>query len=164
MDLYLIRHAPAEERAPGGDDRLRALTRPGRARAREAARGLRRVAGRIELVRHSPWTRALESAEIVARRFDCGLEVHAALARAPDEALLAALDGERLALVGHEPWLGELALWLSLGWRVRAGLERPAALALTKCGVAHLRGDPEPGAMRLVALYTGRDLARLGRR
>lgn len=63
-----------------------------------------------------------------------------------------------IAVVGHEPWTGELAAWLVLGSPRDA-----SAYALRKGGLAWLRGQPEPGGMRLVAWLAPSALRRLGR-
>jgi phosphohistidine phosphatase len=41
MNLYIIRHAIAEEESPSGDDSQRALTEKGRKKMRQIAKGLR---------------------------------------------------------------------------------------------------------------------------
>lgn len=165
MELWLVRHAAAEDAAPGHADARRALTARGRRRFTRAARGLRALGAGCDALVHSPWLRAQETAEILSAEFggDHELRVSAALARPPDERLLAELSGERVVLVGHEPWLTDLLLWLTLGWRVLEPSGCSARVELRKGGVAHLAGDPRPGEMRLVALYTPRVLRRCAR-
>lgn len=165
MELYLVRHASAEDPRPGLDDARRALTPRGVRRFERAARGMRALGVECELVLHSPWLRAQETAEILSAEFGSAHElcVSAALARAPDERLLEELRAERVVLVGHEPWLTDLLLWLALGWRVHEAAGRAARVELRKGGLAQLRGEPRPGEMRLVGLYTPRSLRRAGR-
>ncbi len=65
MDLYLVRHATAEDRAETGDDE-RALTEEGKAKMIRATRGLAKLKVRPDLILASPLRRARETAEILA--------------------------------------------------------------------------------------------------
>lgn len=116
-ELYLIRHALAEERGDAWpDDTKRPLTEEGMSRMRKAARGLARLGVSVEVVLSSPLVRARQTAEIVAG----GLAPRPSLVNvdslAPDgtyAAVVADLEKHarktRIALVGHEPAIGELA-------------------------------------------------------
>jgi phosphohistidine phosphatase len=125
MQLLVIRHAIAMERdefaeSGEGDDR-RPLTKAGAKRMRKVARGLRQVVDRIDVLATSPYTRAVETAEIVSDEFDIGpAEVSASLV--PDvhfdelerwTQLHAKADV--VAIVGHEPHLSGLVSWLMTG-------------------------------------------------
>ena len=66
MDLFLIRHAIAEERGEGLPDAERALTHKGRARFKLVVRSLARSGFRFDRVYHSPWLRAVQTAELLA--------------------------------------------------------------------------------------------------
>ena len=115
--LYLIRHAIAENRGPAWpDDTKRPLTSNGMARMKKATRGLRRLGVTLEIVLTSPFVRARQTAEIVA----AACEPHAqivnteALVPGAGYATLVAELGRhsrktRIAVVGHEPGIGELA-------------------------------------------------------
>lgn len=164
MDLWLIRHAIAEDPTPGAPDEARALTPEGRERFARGVRGLLRVGPRFDRVLHSPMLRAQETADLLEPLIDGETAVCAALAREPDEELLADLRGEVVALVGHEPWLSQTLAWLVFGWRVYEEQPRTAIVALKKGAAAHLVGDPQPGAMQLAALYPPSVLRALGRR
>jgi phosphohistidine phosphatase len=120
MELYIMRHAIAALRetweGPDGD---RPLTRQGRARMRQAARGLLRLGVRFDVIVSSPLVRALQTAEVVAAELGYRSPVEICPALAPGlrpEAVFQFLasypDSERLLLVGHEPDLGNLALTL----------------------------------------------------
>lgn len=124
MLLLLIRHAHAGDRdsAQWPDDRDRPLTDKGRKTQRDVSRFLRKRDIVPTLVLCSPWSRAAETAEILARELALpNPPVHTlALATAPDPARLAADIGERgsddvVALVGHSPWMEELAALLLTG-------------------------------------------------
>jgi phosphohistidine phosphatase len=151
MILFIVRHAIAEDRAPGLLDSERALTKKGKKRFARVVAGLPGAGVDIDVVLHSPWRRAVETAEMItfARRW----RAEEALARAPDEALLDAIKdaGSHVAVVGHEPWLTELIAWLTTGERALGN-----RFELKKGAVAALDGAPSPGAMRLCALYPPR--------
>jgi phosphohistidine phosphatase SixA len=53
MQLILIRHGIAEDRAAGEDDALRALTKEGREKMTRVARGLRCAVDSIDLLASS---------------------------------------------------------------------------------------------------------------
>jgi phosphohistidine phosphatase len=118
MELYLIRHAIAEQIGQGNQfsDEKRALTEQGRARMREAAKGLRKLGVELDLLLTSPLGRAIETAEIVATALGIAKkQVHQTANLAPGvpvDPLFAELKSytglESVALVGHQPDLGNL--------------------------------------------------------
>lgn len=69
MKLYLCRHAVAEESAPGGDSR-RALSAEGRTHFARVAAGLATMKPQIEIIFTSPYLRARQTAEIMAKTLD----------------------------------------------------------------------------------------------
>src|SRR5215510_12674740 len=116
-ELYLVRHAVAEERGDAWpDDAKRPLTEDGMARMRKAARGLARIGVTIDVVLTSPLVRARQTAEIVAEAMQPRPTLVSTDALSPGggyAAIVAELEKHvrktRLALVGHEPGIGELA-------------------------------------------------------
>jgi phosphohistidine phosphatase len=114
MRLLIVRHAIAVARGtPGIPDAERPLTPRGVKRFESAAAGLARVLPRPDAVLTSPWTRARQTAKILARSWGrLAPENTPALAGGGFEALARVLAGYRkqacVALVGHEPWLSEL--------------------------------------------------------
>jgi len=156
MQLFLIRHAIAEDSRAGLRDEARALTPAGRARFAEEVKGLERLGLAFERLRHSPLRRALETAELLVPLVDGELEVDARLAGAPGAELIASLAGASLALVGHEPWLSELA------WQLVSGGADASGFALKKGGLLQLEGEPRPGGMRLVQALAPATLRALG--
>jgi phosphohistidine phosphatase len=168
MDLYIVRHGIAEEVSADGTDASRALTHRGRKKLEKSVRGLEKLDVEFDRVLFSPWLRAQETAEFLMHLCDedegCESEVVLELARAPGPELLARLSRageESIAVVGHEPWLSSLAAWLTCGWRVFDDGEAGCLFELAKGGVIHLRGDPTPGSMTLVAAYPPAALIRL---
>ncbi len=168
MKLLLFRHGPAGDRTSwlglGKDDFLRPLTPDGRARTRAAAKGLARLVDPPGATGTSPYARAVQTADLLARAFgvEAPEEVPAiAPTVAPAEVLpwLEARAGlDLVALVGHEPQLGRLASWL---------LARSPVpfLTLKKAGACLLDlGDrPRAGSARLVWMVAPAHLRRLGR-
>ena len=121
FELYLIRHAVAEERGEKWpDDVKRPLTAKGAARMRKAARGLVRLGLKFDVILSSPLVRTRQTAEIVAAGFDARPPIVTADSLAPQGSyadVLADLQRQtrrtRIALVGHEPNIGELAARLA---------------------------------------------------
>jgi phosphohistidine phosphatase len=161
MQLFVIRHAIAEEAAPGGDDAARALTDDGIKKMKQIVRGLRALDVELERVLSSPWTRATETAKLLAPVAAAPLIATDLLCQPPRAELLAMIaeKGEPTGVVGHEPWLGELIAWLAFG-DTRHG----DAIALKKGGIAELEGSAVPGGMMLRALHSPRVLRRLAKR
>jgi phosphohistidine phosphatase len=158
MKLVLVRHATAVPAEEGVADESRTLTDRGRERFTRAVRGLRRLGMRFDVLIHSPWTRAVETADLLLPLVDGESRVCMLLARAPGRPLLvelAALGDKTVALVGHEPWLGELTMLLITGKASAVSLE------LKKGAVALLEGEAKPAGMRLQALLPPRVLRAL---
>jgi len=148
MQLFVIRHAVAEDVGPGTDHATRELTEAGKAKLRQVVRGLRALDIRFERILTSPWKRAAQTARQLAA-LAAGPPTATDLLTQPPRAELLALLAERsetTAVVGHEPWLGELAAWLAFG-DTRHG----EALIIKKCGVLWLEGTAVPGGMQVRA-------------
>jgi phosphohistidine phosphatase len=159
MQLLVIRHAIAEEReefaTSDRPDSDRPLTDFGRRRMRRNARGLRRVAPKLDVLASSPYTRAAETARIVADVLDIRA-VETVEALTPDhhpKDLLGWLalrgDDDVVAIVGHEPHLGSLVAWFMSG-------QDRGSVEFKKGGAALLafEGLPEPGKGTLRWLVT----------
>lgn len=154
MNLFLLRHGKAADRAPDstGGDAGRPLTPAGVRKTKRVARGMRRLGLGFDVILASPYARSRRTAEIVAEefgiagklRFTDNLVPDADPARLTDEVkALPAAEG--VLLVGHEPFLGELVSVLLTGTsdvRVefkKAGLCRLEVdeLCLGKCATLH---------------------------
>ena len=150
MELYVIRHAIAEDPTPGAPDTDRELTSDGAKRMKRAAKGMRALDWKFDRILTSPWKRAIESAELLAALCDRDPVVTELLTQSPGAELLALISestgGERIAVVGHEPWLGELVAWLAFG-DTRHG----EALRIKKGGAIVLAGSAVPGGMEIAA-------------
>jgi phosphohistidine phosphatase len=157
MELFLVRHASAVPRAEDLPDAERPLTDDGRKRFRQVARGLDRLGVRLDRVLHSPWTRAVQTADLLSHLLVGESAVEVGLAREPDGELAARLaQGERVAAVGHEPWMSELLALLVTGSKTHA-----PRFAFRKGQVAWLSGDAKLRGMALVASLPPRVLRRL---
>jgi phosphohistidine phosphatase len=149
MHLLVIRHAAAQDPAPGLDDEARELTPAGRAKLNLAIQGLRRLGFRFDRLLTSPWKRAAQTARLLAVLARGAPVPTPLLAQPPSPPLLALLAelAEVTAVVGHEPWLGELVAWLAFG-----DPKHGDALMIKKGGVVWLEGTAVPGGMQIRAL------------
>ena len=150
MDVFLIRHAIAEDRRAGLLDADRQLTDKGKARFEAVVQSLHRSGFRFDRVYHSPWLRAVQTAELLIPITDGPLICTDELAQPPRAEFFASLEGDAVACVGHEPWMSDAVSLLTTGdpngpW-----------LRFKKGGVAWLRGIPLPGSMELRALLPPR--------
>ena len=143
MDLFLIRHAIAEERRAGLPDADRALTEKGRTRFQKMVRSLDRAGVRFDRVYHSPWLRAVQTAELLEPITEGPMIVAEGLAQPPEPSFFASLEGERIACVGHEPWMSDAVALLTIGTPDGSWLH------FKKGAVAWLRGTPRPASMQL---------------
>ena len=141
--LYVIRHAVAEEGSDGVLDSDRRLTPKGRKRF---ARMVERLIGRgleIDLIATSPLVRCRETAEILAAGLGGSprVEVVAALAPGADWQSLVEWtvqqDAGRVAWVGHAPCVGRLVA-VSIG-------DASAAVRMSKGAIAAIALDDGPG-------------------
>lgn len=153
MELFLVRHAVAVERTADLPDAARPLTPRGTRKFAKVVRGLERLGVRFDRLIHSPWTRAVQTADLLFELLDGESAIEPGLARAPNASLVARLAGGRVAAVGHEPWLSELLSLLVTGARNHA--ER---FAFRKGGVAWLDGQPRQSGMQLRAFLPPRVL------
>jgi phosphohistidine phosphatase len=119
MNLYLIRHATAEEPSAGQIDSERRLTLKGQEQAKLLRKTLQALEIRFDCVISSPWRRARQTASALESVAD-ELETSDLLAQAPGQALSTLINEassthSSLALVGHQPWMGELTSLLLTG-------------------------------------------------
>ena len=160
MDLWLLRHAAAEDRARSGRDADRPLTDEGRRQARSAGEALRRLEPDVDRVWTSPYRRARETAEAAAAALGLEKTLHETSSLEPSADPSDVLEelrsqGARGALlVGHAPHLG-----LLLGRLVSGG--KGSEVPLKKAGLAWLRWD-ETDSAELRALVPPRVRERLG--
>jgi phosphohistidine phosphatase len=151
MNIYILRHGLAEETSASQKDADRRLTEEGERKLRHIARAMQAMELSFDLVVSSPYARARETAEIVARAFglEKRLELSETLTPSGRTRQLVELlnrlapPWEDVLLVGHEPYLSGLIALLVAGEEDRlsvtlkkGGLARISAATLVhgKCG------------------------------
>ena len=141
--LYVVRHAVAEEVSPGVLDSDRRLTPKGRKRF---ARMIERLADHgleIDLVATSPLVRCRETADILSAGLRGRPRVEEVPALAPGSDWQALVewtvqqDAARVAWVGHAPCVGRLVA-ISIG-------DGSAAVRMSKGAIAAIALDDGPG-------------------
>jgi phosphohistidine phosphatase len=125
MELYILRHGLAVPRGTPGyeKDRQRPLTAEGRRKVRRIAKATRKMKLSFDLILSSPYVRARQTAEIVARVLKAGKRLKFSEHLAADgdaEELVDQLKNlyhspRRAVLVGHEPYLSKLVSMLITG-------------------------------------------------
>jgi phosphohistidine phosphatase len=125
MNIYILRHGIAvEPGAPGiKTDAERPLIPKGEQRLRKAATAMEKMGLSFDAIISSPYLRAKQTAEIVAKHF----RLQKKLAFSDDlipggnpQALIRQLNGlkpapDNILLVGHEPYLSRFIALLSSG-------------------------------------------------
>jgi phosphohistidine phosphatase len=115
MEIYILRHAIAEERRPGRSDQDRALTDEGRRKLRPVLERARAAGVAPSLVLTSPYVRAVQTAEMAAEALGYkgtivrtgGLVPEAVWREIRDHR-----DEKAILLAGHEPLLSEIGGYL----------------------------------------------------
>ncbi len=125
MQLYFLRHGIADwpEWDPARDHE-RPLTKDGVKKVKEQARALADLGLKIDAVLSSPYTRAYQTADIVAGRLSLDVRTEPLLAPGFNSAKLAEItrsfaDDQALLLVGHEPNLSTVIAEIIGGGRVQ---------------------------------------------
>ena len=126
MILYVIRHAIAEEAGEAAldDDNQRPLTKKGRKKFQNIARGLKELDGQIDLILTSPFLRATQTTDVLAKTFDLDddkiIKTDHLIPTGYADKLIELIienydDVENIAIVGHEPYLSVLVSMLIAG-------------------------------------------------
>jgi phosphohistidine phosphatase len=160
MELFIIRHAWAEERGEAWpDDSQRPLTAKGRERFRRVVETLAPRGLAPQVIATSPMVRCAETAEILAKGLRGRVEVMVRGELLPDGDWAAlwewtvqeAKRHERIAWVGHAPDVNRL---------VAAAMGTDGWIRFSKGAIAALGfGDlPEPGQGELRWLVTAKVL------
>jgi phosphohistidine phosphatase len=143
FNLYLLRHGEAEEQGPKweGQDDQRPLTPEGINHFEQAVQGLKRLEVEFDQILASPFVRARQTAEILARGYNGRpkLELTGHLTPTGDprkliEDIRRHRMQYRIVLVGHEPYLSKLVGEL-------IGGENGCDLALKKGGICKLETE-----------------------
>ena len=125
MDIYILRHAIAEERDSEKypDDSERPLTAKGAKRMKRVAEGMLALGLSFDVIYTSPFARARQTADIVAGVFDAAkqlretdtLAVGGDIGELIDLINSAGSEFTSVLLVGHEPYLSDLISTLVIG-------------------------------------------------
>ena len=156
-----MRHGPAGNRGDVEDDFHRPLTKAGTEQTASAAKGLRAISVKPDALLSSPLTRALQTAEIVAKELGLKVSIVDALAAGatPGEILEAIRerDGDVL-IVGHDPDFSALVSYLLAG-------ETQTFMDFSKSGIVALRfkQKPEHAAGSLLWYMRRKQLASLSK-
>jgi len=151
MQVVLWRHGIARNReafaASGWPDSERPLTDKGERRTRQAAGGLLSLLGVPSVIAASPYARARQTADVLARACE---DAEPGPARATVDALQPGdgpgevarwlaerRAGDTVVLVGHEPDLSELTAWFTAG-------ERQGFARFKKAGACLIEFDSPP--------------------
>jgi phosphohistidine phosphatase len=136
-ELFLVRHGKAAEHAAGGDP-ARALTDEGRAGIEAVGQALARFEVKPDVIVHSPYVRATETAQIIARALGVtrlvseGALTPVAAAERAVQALTdssVVVNARTVLAVSHMPLLPAVAHEL-VGARVDFGTGTVAHVAL----------------------------------
>ena len=168
MRLYLMRHATAVPPGTPGfaHDAQRPLTEEGRMEARRVAAGLKRLGIPVERIVTSPYVRAVQTADEVARVLGPRLAVQEVdelrAEEAPAQASLA-LKGlgthAHVLCVGHEP---QFSAWVAELVATHGAMQ----CVMKKAGVACIeieRVPPRQGSGILRWLMTPKQLTLIGK-
>jgi phosphohistidine phosphatase len=119
MQIYLLRHAIAEEPKPGVPDADRALTSEGARKLRDILKRAKGGGLDPSTILASPFRRALETANLAAKALDFPQPVITTKTLIPSSSPQETWDEIRLykgepalLLVGHEPAMGLLSGYL----------------------------------------------------
>jgi phosphohistidine phosphatase len=144
VNLYLLRHGIAVDPGTPGyeNDSERPLIPKGERRLREAAAAMKKLELSFDLILSSPFTRAKQTAEIVAEELKLKKRLEFSDELAPggsSKALIQKLNElkpapENILLVGHEPGLSRLISLL-----VSGGTD--AAIEMKKGGLCKLEAS-----------------------
>ena len=160
MEIWILRHAKAEDGGPGTSDEERELTAGGHETMRSVARAIARLEPKLDAILTSPLVRARQTAEPVARALsleDELIETDALVPDADPKEILREIGKrgfDRAMVVGHMPHLGRLLGYLLTG--------RPdTAIEIKKAALARIQFDgdtPKPPGT-LTFLLTAKELS-----
>lgn len=146
MEIYLLRHGIAEDRAPAGRDADRRLTEEGRAKLSRVLARAHQAGVSPALILSSPYKRAMETAEIAARELGYRGEIARTQALAPNASPLelwseirSHRDEPSILLAGHEPLFSATVAFLLGSARTMVEFKKGA---LVRIDVASLGVEP----------------------
>ncbi len=148
MEIYILRHAIAEDPQAGVPDAERALTDAGREKLHAVLEQARAAGARPALILTSPYRRALQTARVAGHVLGCnkivetGVLTPESTPKAVWEAIAARRRESALLLAGHEPLLG-----MTVGFLLGAPALR---VDFKKAGLVRLDLESFSGAPRAI--------------
>jgi len=146
MEIYLLRHAIAENAQAGQPDAERALTPEGREKLKRVLKRARSAGVSPSVVLSSPYRRAVETAESAVEALGYQGKIVKTRALLPDaspydawEELRARKDERAVLLSGHEPMMSTMVAFLLTSPALSVDMKK-AALVRVDCD----RFGPEP--------------------
>ena len=146
MEIYLLRHGIAEDRAQSGRDADRRLTEEGREKLRRVLERAHSAGVSPSLILSSSLKRAIETAEIAARELGYGgkiVRVDCLSPEAPPSGVWTELKTHRdesgVLLAGHEPQFSALVAYLLGSSRAMVNFKKGA---LVRIDVDSLGAEP----------------------
>lgn len=119
MEIYVLRHGIAEDRASSGRDEDRSLTAEGRRRLKDVLRLAADAGVKPTLIVTSPYVRAVETARIAAETLGYRGDLLRTDSLIPDshprtvwDEIRTHRDAESILVAGHEPLLSQVAATL----------------------------------------------------
>ena len=119
MEIYILRHAAAEEATRNMKDSDRALTAEGVVKLQSVLKRARAIGVEPPVILTSPYRRARETADIAARSLNAKAALLETRALTPEsspeavwEEIRAHKTGAQLMVVGHEPLLSSVYAYL----------------------------------------------------
>jgi phosphohistidine phosphatase len=109
MNIYLIRHAKAEPASYPKKDRDRELTKDGIEILQKSVLLWKNQISKFDYIFSSPFLRAVQTAEIISKSFNCSNEIIAENLLSPGSTtnsiihLSASFNEEDIAFIGHQP-------------------------------------------------------------
>lgn len=137
MELYLLRHAIAEEHSSSGRDADRKLTPEGVEKLRHVAKFAAAAGVRPSLIVSSPFVRAFDTASAAARVLDYKAEIVKTERLIPNARpndvwteVRSYRGEESILLVGHEPLFSALASWMLGSTRIAVDFRKAALVRI----------------------------------
>jgi phosphohistidine phosphatase len=137
MEVYLLRHGIAEDRASSGHDADRRLTDDGRKKLCRVLERARKASVTPTLILSSPLKRAFETAEIAARELGYSTDIGVTNALTPDSSpqrvwteIRAHRDEAAILLAGHEPLFSATVAWMLGSSRSMVDFKKAALLRI----------------------------------
>ncbi len=131
MQIYLLRHAIAEDGRPGSSDSERALVPEGRKKLKDVLRLARQADTAVSLILTSPYRRARQTADMVADLLAPEAEMLETATLTPDgradlvwQEIRAHRPVDSVMLVSHEPLISSVAAYLLNGSALRIDFKK----------------------------------------